>query len=153
MDCFRDQWTSSGSKLSWKTINNCFASNNTFAACDGSGQAGHLSLGHWRQDGIRVGDNRCTGERTIPLYTLFYTDWASHTSCIETPSLIHYRCIVYSVPWSSFFPPEAAIRCNSTSLNVWCSKNMRLKINWTWYCGHFNGNVWHFWKCSYSLYC
>lgn len=38
MDFFRDQWTSSGSKLSWKTINNCFASNNTFNACDGSGQ-------------------------------------------------------------------------------------------------------------------
>lgn len=46
-------------------------SNNTFAACDGSRQAGHLCLGHWSQDGIRVGDNRCTGERTIPLNTLF----------------------------------------------------------------------------------
>lgn len=33
-----------------------------------SAVAGHLSLGHWRQDGIRDGDNRCTGERTIPLH-------------------------------------------------------------------------------------
>lgn len=30
--------------------------------------AGHLSRGHWRRDGTRVVDNRCTGERTIPLY-------------------------------------------------------------------------------------
>lgn len=58
MDCLRDQWTSSGTKLSWKTINNCFTSNDTFAACDGS------------RHGIRVGDNRYTGERTIPLNTV-----------------------------------------------------------------------------------
>lgn len=38
MDCFGDQWTSSGTKQSRKTINNCLVSGCPPAACDGSGQ-------------------------------------------------------------------------------------------------------------------
>lgn len=81
--------------------------------------AGHLSLGHRRQDGIRVGDNRCTGERTIPLHCVPPLARANHISCFETSSLIHNGCIVYSVSWSSFFSfLEAAIRGNRTFPNI-----------------------------------
>lgn len=92
MDFFRDQWTSSGSKLSWKTINNCFASNNTFNACDGSGQCRPASQRHWRQDGIRVWDNRYSGERTVPLHCQAHiTHW--------NPSSPYHRLKVSSVTW------------------------------------------------------
>ncbi len=52
--------------------------------------ASHLSLGHWRQDGIRVGDNRCTGERTIPLYTVFY-HWPGQ------PHIMHWNPISHAL--------------------------------------------------------
>lgn len=128
MDCFRDQWTSSGSKLSWKTIKNCFTSNNTFAACDESQQ--QLATFLW-DTGDRMElewetiDAMVRGQSLSTLCST--TDWADHISCIEIPSLIHYGCIVYWISWGSIFSPEAAIRCNSTFSNIWCNKNLRFQ--------------------------
>lgn len=96
MDCFKDQWTSSGSKLNWKTINNCFTSNDTFAACDGSWQ--RLATFLWD-----IGDRTELEWETIDVLVRgqsLSTLCCSHISCIETLSLIHYGCIVYSSPWS-----------------------------------------------------
>lgn len=128
MDCFRDQWTSSGSKLSWKTINNCFTSNNTFAASDESRQ--WLATFLWD-----TGDRMELEWETIDalvrgqsLFTLFY-HWP------DQPHIMHWNPIshtlwVYSLLYFlelHFFFPEAAIRCNSTFSNICCNKNLRFQ--------------------------
>lgn len=62
-DCFRDQWTSSGSELNWKTINTRFTSYNIFAACDVFlTTASHLSLRYWRQEDLETIDTLVRGQ-------------------------------------------------------------------------------------------
>lgn len=58
--------------------------------------ASHLSLGYWRRAGIRVRDNRCTGEKTIPFYTVFY-HW------LGQPHIFHWNLIPHTTRVYSFF--------------------------------------------------
>lgn len=89
VDCFIDQWTSSGSKLSWKTINNCFTSSNTFATCDGSRRflaTFLLDIGDGTELERETIDAPVRGQSLSEPYST--TERANHTSSVEIPSLI-----------------------------------------------------------------